>query len=110
MNRHQPLLWLANFLSWRDSFLSFILAHRPFQRGHLFEQLFKLHAGQAFQNRRQLADDLRLVAGFYAPLMAFLDHTRAEGFIRPQHYELVLVDADAEKLLARLKQFHRRPG
>ena len=32
-----------------------------------------------------------------------LDHTRDEGFIRPQHRELVLVESDVEKLLRRMK-------
>src|ERR1017187_3321289 len=45
------------------------------------------------------------IAGFYRPLMAFLDHTRNEGFIRPQHRELVLVEAGAEKMLQRMKAF-----
>ena len=44
-------------------------------------------------------------AGFYRPLIKFLDHTRDEGFIRPQHRELVLVEDSAEKLLLRLKDF-----
>ena len=45
------------------------------------------------------------IAGFYAPLLKFLDHTREEGFIRPQHRELVLVESDAEKILLRMKDF-----
>jgi uncharacterized protein (TIGR00730 family) len=45
------------------------------------------------------------INGFYAPLLKFLDHTRDEGFIRPQHRELVLVATDAEKMLAQLKNF-----
>ncbi len=45
------------------------------------------------------------VAGFYAPLLKFLDHTRDEGFIRPQHRELVLVSDSAEKLLPQLRAF-----
>jgi hypothetical protein len=40
-----------------------ILAHRLFERGDLLQQFFKLHAGQAFQHRRQLADDGGHVAG-----------------------------------------------
>jgi uncharacterized protein (TIGR00730 family) len=48
-------------------------------------------------------------AGFYRPLIKFLDHTRDEGFIRPQHRELVLVESDAEKLLRRMKA-HRPPA
>jgi predicted Rossmann-fold nucleotide-binding protein len=49
------------------------------------------------------------IAGFYSPLLEFLDHTRNEGFIRPQHRELVLVADDAEKLLQHMKNF-RPPG
>ncbi len=45
------------------------------------------------------------IAGFYAPLLKFLDHTREEGFIRPAHRELVLVADDAEQMLAQLKNF-----
>ena len=45
------------------------------------------------------------IAGFYRPLLAFLDHTEQEGFIRPQHRELVLVADSAEKILRRLRKF-----
>jgi uncharacterized protein (TIGR00730 family) len=44
-------------------------------------------------------------AGFYRSLLEFLDHAASEGFIRPKHRELVLVENDAEKLLPRLKTF-----
>ena len=43
------------------------------------------------------------VAGFYRQLHAFLDHAQSEGFLRPQHRALALVDDNAEKLLARMK-------
>jgi predicted Rossmann-fold nucleotide-binding protein len=45
------------------------------------------------------------IAGFYRSLLAFLDHARNDGFIRPQHRELVLVAEDAENLLRQLKSF-----
>ena len=45
------------------------------------------------------------VAGFYRPLLEFLDHTRDEGFIQPQHRELVLVADSAEGLLRQLQQY-----
>jgi len=45
------------------------------------------------------------VAGFYHDLHAFLDHSQKEGFIRPQHRALVLVEQTAEKILARMKHF-----
>lgn len=42
------------------------------------------------------------VGGFFDPLLAFLDHATAEGFIRPQHRELIVVDPDVASLLDRL--------
>jgi len=44
-------------------------------------------------------------AGFYRGLLEFFDHATREGFIRPKHRELVMVEDDAEKLLERLKNF-----
>jgi hypothetical protein len=45
------------------------------------------------------------VAGFYRPLLEFLDHTRTEGFIRPEHRRLVLEAEAAEELLRQLRQY-----
>jgi len=45
------------------------------------------------------------VAGFYRGLLEFLDHATREGFIRPQHRGLVMVEDSAEKVLERLKRF-----
>jgi uncharacterized protein (TIGR00730 family) len=45
------------------------------------------------------------VAGFYRPLLQFFDHAVTEGFIRPAHRELVLVEEDVGKLLRRLETF-----
>jgi uncharacterized protein (TIGR00730 family) len=39
------------------------------------------------------------VAGYYAPLLAFLDSARDEGFVRPADRALLRVDADPERLL-----------
>ena len=44
-------------------------------------------------------------AGFYRRLLEFFDHATREGFIRPKHRELVMVEDNAEKLLERLKNF-----
>lgn len=43
------------------------------------------------------------VAGFYGTLAAFLDHARAEGFIRAVHREMVLFDTDPGDLLDRME-------
>jgi uncharacterized protein (TIGR00730 family) len=39
------------------------------------------------------------VAGFYAPLLSFLDHAADEGFIRPEHRALVLAETDPARLV-----------
>jgi uncharacterized protein (TIGR00730 family) len=45
------------------------------------------------------------VAGFYAPLRAFLDHAVAEGFLSDGHRGMLLVDDDVEALLARIERW-----
>jgi len=47
-------------------------------------------------------------AGYWDPLIALLDHAVAEGFLRPEHRELVLVDRSPGRLLERLGR-HRVP-
>jgi len=42
------------------------------------------------------------VDGYFDPLLAFLDHAVAERFLRREQRELLLVDHDPERLLARL--------
>ncbi|MFN3648787.1 MAG: TIGR00730 family Rossman fold protein [Armatimonadota bacterium] len=39
------------------------------------------------------------VAGFYDPLLALFDHAVSEGFLHPQHREIVLVRNEIEPLL-----------
>ena len=41
------------------------------------------------------------VAGFFGPLVAYLDHAEREGFIAPGHRDLLLVDDDLGRLLER---------
>ena len=50
------------------------------------------------------------IGGFYRSLLEFLDHTRNEGFIRPQHRELVLVADGPEKMLRRMREFKPPDG
>lgn len=45
------------------------------------------------------------IAGFYRRLTEFLDHTAGEGFIRPAHRDLVMVESDAGRMLQRLRAF-----
>ena len=42
------------------------------------------------------------VAGYFQPLVAFLDRAVAEGFVRRQHRDTLHVEADPERLLALL--------
>jgi uncharacterized protein (TIGR00730 family) len=45
------------------------------------------------------------VAGFYDPLVGFLDHITAEGFVKPEHRRLLMVEERPEALLASLRAF-----
>ena len=42
------------------------------------------------------------VGGFYDLLVQFVGHAHAEGFIRPQHAQLMQVEADPDALIRRL--------
>lgn len=45
------------------------------------------------------------VEGYYDALLALADRAKADGFLRPEHRELLLVDRDAERLLDQLQHF-----
>lgn len=40
--------------------------------------------------------------GFFDPLLAFLDHLVAEGFVRPEHRAMAVVEREVEALIDRL--------
>ncbi len=44
------------------------------------------------------------VAGYYDPLIQFLDHAVAEDFIKPKHRALLLVESEPAKLLDRFEK------
>ena len=69
-----------------------------------FEELFEVLAWSQL-GWHQKPFGLLDIAGFYRPLLEFLAHTRDEGFIRPQHHELVLVEENAENILRRMRRF-----
>ena len=46
------------------------------------------------------------LAGFYAPLLGFLDTTVAAGFLRPEHRANVLAATDPADLLDALARWH----
>jgi uncharacterized protein (TIGR00730 family) len=45
------------------------------------------------------------VAGYYAPLLAFLDQAVARGLVRPEHRAMAIVDDDGQTLLRRLTEY-----
>jgi uncharacterized protein (TIGR00730 family) len=44
------------------------------------------------------------VAGFYDQLVGFMEHVKEQGFIRPQHADLMMVESSAERLVQRLME------
>jgi hypothetical protein len=44
-------------------------------------------------------------AGYYQPLIGFLDHAVAEDFLAPKHRSLLFVENEPEKLLERIEAF-----
>lgn len=45
------------------------------------------------------------IAGYFDHLLAFLDHTEAEGFLRAQHRSMLLVASTAAELFDRFKNY-----
>jgi uncharacterized protein (TIGR00730 family) len=43
--------------------------------------------------------------GFFDGFLAFLDHAAAEGFVRSAHRDMLLVDAEADRLLDRMATY-----
>jgi uncharacterized protein (TIGR00730 family) len=69
-----------------------------------FEEFFEVLAwGQMGWHQKPFG--LLNIAGFYSQLAQFLDHTTDEGFIRPKHRELVIIESQAEKVLQRMGEF-----
>jgi uncharacterized protein (TIGR00730 family) len=50
------------------------------------------------------------VEGYWRPLVAFFDHAVEEGFLRPGHRALLLVETDPEALLDRLAAWKAPPA
>ena len=49
------------------------------------------------------------IDGFFAPLIAMLDHAVDEGFVRPEHRALLLTGDDPQELVAALRAFEPPP-
>jgi uncharacterized protein (TIGR00730 family) len=46
------------------------------------------------------------IGGFYDPLMALLEHTVREGFMRQTYLDLLQIDSDPTGLISKLKRYH----
>ena len=49
------------------------------------------------------------LGGYWEPLLGWLDHAVAEGFIAPRHRRLIALDADLDTLLARFAAWQPPP-
>jgi uncharacterized protein (TIGR00730 family) len=50
------------------------------------------------------------VMEYFTPLLMWLDRAVAEGFVRPEHWKLLVTDDDPERLLTTLHQLSRYPA
>ena len=50
------------------------------------------------------------VGGYFDPLLQWVDHSIEQGFIRPHHQELIVVDAEPATLIDRLQNHTPPPG
>jgi uncharacterized protein (TIGR00730 family) len=65
------------------------------------DELFEVWTWTQLGLQRKLAALLN-VSGYFDPLIQFIEHAVAEGFLRAQHRRALLIDTDARSLLARL--------
>jgi uncharacterized protein (TIGR00730 family) len=76
--------------------------------GTLEEVVEVLSWGQLGLHRKPIG--LLQVDGYYDSLLAFFDRAVADGFLMPEHEELVTVETDAGRLLDRLAAPREWPG
>ncbi len=69
-----------------------------------FEELFEVWTwGQLGMHAKPCA--VLDVEGYYAPLLAFIEHSVAEGFLEPVYRDMLVVAEDAESLLTQLARW-----
>jgi uncharacterized protein (TIGR00730 family) len=66
-----------------------------------FEEMFEMVTWLQLQLQAKPVGILN-VEGYYDHLLRFLRHAADEGFIRPQHWDLLIVESSISLLLARL--------
>ena len=70
-----------------------------------FEEFFEVYTWAQLGYHRKPVGVLN-IGGFYDPLMALLDHTVREGFMRQAYLDMLQIDGDPVALIARLKRYH----
>ncbi|MEO8849861.1 MAG: TIGR00730 family Rossman fold protein [Casimicrobiaceae bacterium] len=68
------------------------------------EELFEMWVDAQFEGHRK-AIGLLNVGGFFNGLMAFIDTMIEQGFLPPQHRDMIVVDSDPRALLAAFRTF-----
>lgn len=66
-----------------------------------FEELFEVITWSQLQLHTKLTGLLN-IAGYYDPLVRLVDHAVHEGFIKPKHRELLVIEDNPDRLLNRL--------
>jgi uncharacterized protein (TIGR00730 family) len=69
-----------------------------------FEEFFEIWTWSQL-GLQQKPVGLLNVAGYYSPLIALADHAVAEGFLRPEHRDMLRIGDDPLELLDRLRAF-----
>jgi len=69
-----------------------------------FDELFEILTW-AQLNFHQKPVGLLDIAGYFTPLLSFIQHVSAEGFVRPEHLTLLLHDTEPGRLLEQFAHY-----
>ncbi|HKT95304.1 MAG TPA: TIGR00730 family Rossman fold protein [Paraburkholderia sp.] len=69
------------------------------------EELFEVYTWAQLGYHRKPVGVLN-IGGFYDPLIALLEHTVREGFMRQTYLDLLQIDSDPAALIGKLKHYH----
>jgi uncharacterized protein (TIGR00730 family) len=68
------------------------------------EELFEVYTWAQLGYHRKPVGMLN-IAGYYDPLIAMLEHTVREGFMRRAYFETLQIDSDATALISKLRRY-----
>ncbi|MGN6667234.1 MAG: TIGR00730 family Rossman fold protein [Trinickia sp.] len=69
------------------------------------EELFEVYTWAQLGYHKK-AIGLYDIGGYYAPLIAMLEHTVREGFMQQAYLDILQIDADAPTLIEKLRAYH----